>query len=179
MRRALLLFCLAVLMCAPAVAQQAKRAAQDKAARPDLAQVYARWLSEDIVYLITPQEKSAFQMLKSDAEREQFVEAFWRRRDPDPDTPAERVPRQALRARRPRQPALRHGQRRRVEDRPRARLHHVREAPRRVEDRGRRTLGLQIPSGRRVQVRARPRDGRPPPATAELTKVKNRARRPG
>jgi GWxTD domain-containing protein len=88
MRRALLLLGLAVFACAPAVAQQPRRAAQDKTARPDLALVYAKWLDEDVAYIITPTEKRAFQMLKSDAEREQFVEAFWRRRDPDPDTPA-------------------------------------------------------------------------------------------
>jgi GWxTD domain-containing protein len=88
MRRALLLFGLAVFVCAPVSAQQSRRAPQDKAARPGLAQVYAKWLEEDVAYVITPTEKRAFLMLKSDAEREQFVEAFWRRRDPDPDTPA-------------------------------------------------------------------------------------------
>lgn len=89
MKRAFLLFGLMALTCAPASAQQqARRATQDESARPDLARVYARWLDEDVAYIITPEERRAFQMLKSDEQREAFVEAFWRRRDPDTDTPA-------------------------------------------------------------------------------------------
>lgn len=89
MKRAFLLFGLMALTCASASAQQqARRAAQDKSARPDLARVYAKWLDDDVAYIITPEERRAFLMLKSDEQREAFVEAFWRRRDPDTDTPA-------------------------------------------------------------------------------------------
>jgi len=86
MKRAFLLFGLALLTCVAASAQQqARRATPGSSARVD---AYAKWLDEDVAYVITPEEKRAFLMLKSDAEREQFIEAFWRRRDPDPDTPA-------------------------------------------------------------------------------------------
>ena len=86
MKRAFLLFGLAILMCASASAQQqARRATPNTSARAD---VYAKWLDEDVAYIITPEERRAFQMLKSDEQREAFVEAFWRRRDPDVDTPA-------------------------------------------------------------------------------------------
>lgn len=86
MKRAFLLFGLAVLTCAAASAQQqARRATPGPSAG---AEVYARWLDEDVAYIITPAEKRAFLMLKSDAQREEFIGAFWRRRDPDPGTAA-------------------------------------------------------------------------------------------
>jgi GWxTD domain-containing protein len=59
---------------------------QKKQAR-ELDDVFKRWLKEDVVYIISPEEKKAFEKLQTDEEREQFIEAFWRRRDPDPDTP--------------------------------------------------------------------------------------------
>lgn len=53
----------------------------------DGAKVYQRWLDNDVSYIITPEEKAAFKKLQTDEEREQFIEQFWLRRDPDPDTP--------------------------------------------------------------------------------------------
>jgi GWxTD domain-containing protein len=47
---------------------------------------YARWLSQDVAYIITPEEARAFQMLKTDADRETFIEQFWQRRDTDSST---------------------------------------------------------------------------------------------
>jgi GWxTD domain-containing protein len=47
---------------------------------------WKKWLNEDVVYIITDEEKQAFKRLKTDDERQQFVEAFWQRRDPTPDT---------------------------------------------------------------------------------------------
>lgn len=44
------------------------------------------WLEEDVRWIITPEERAAFKTLKSDEEREQFIEQFWLRRDPTPDT---------------------------------------------------------------------------------------------
>ena len=55
-------------------------------AQEGLRQVYAKWLSEDIVYIITPEEARAFKMLKTDEQRETFIEQFWLRRDSDPST---------------------------------------------------------------------------------------------
>lgn len=44
---------------------------------------FQKWLDEDALYIITAEERRAFLYLKTDDEREQFIEAFWRRRDPD------------------------------------------------------------------------------------------------
>ena len=48
--------------------------------------IYKNWLSKDVEYIITGDEKKAYKALKTDEERENFIENFWRRRDPDPDT---------------------------------------------------------------------------------------------
>jgi len=45
-----------------------------------------KWLDEDVSYIITNEERAAFKALKTDEEREQFIEQFWLRRDPTPDT---------------------------------------------------------------------------------------------
>jgi GWxTD domain-containing protein len=45
------------------------------------------WLEEEAVYIITPTERSVFRKLQTDRERELFIEAFWRQRDPTPGTP--------------------------------------------------------------------------------------------
>ncbi|MDQ3801717.1 MAG: GWxTD domain-containing protein [Acidobacteriota bacterium] len=47
---------------------------------------YEKWLERDALYIITPEERQASLDLKTDAEREQFVELFWQRRDPNPET---------------------------------------------------------------------------------------------
>ncbi len=48
--------------------------------------VYKRWMDEDVRWIITDEERKTFNSLKTDDEREQFIEGFWLRRDPDPDT---------------------------------------------------------------------------------------------
>ncbi len=45
-----------------------------------------KWLDEDVSYIITNEERTAFKKLQTDEEREQFIEQFWLRRDPTPDT---------------------------------------------------------------------------------------------
>ncbi len=45
-----------------------------------------RWLKEEVVYIISEREAREFRALQTDAQREGFVEEFWRRRDPDPST---------------------------------------------------------------------------------------------
>ncbi|MBN2431509.1 MAG: GWxTD domain-containing protein [Acidobacteria bacterium] len=52
-----------------------------------LREHYKKWLEEDVEYLITPEEEKVFRRLTTDEERDQFIEQFWRRRDPDPKTP--------------------------------------------------------------------------------------------
>ncbi|MGD0841128.1 MAG: GWxTD domain-containing protein [Candidatus Acidiferrales bacterium] len=53
----------------------------------ELPTPYKQWLNEDVVYIITGEERSAFLRLQTNEEREQFIEQFWLRRDPTPDTP--------------------------------------------------------------------------------------------
>jgi GWxTD domain-containing protein len=45
-----------------------------------------QWLEQDVVYIITDEEKASFKRLTTDDERYQFIESFWLRRDPSPDT---------------------------------------------------------------------------------------------
>jgi GWxTD domain-containing protein len=47
--------------------------------------VYKTWLDEDVVWIINAEERAAFKLLKDDEERNQFIEAFWSRRNPTPD----------------------------------------------------------------------------------------------
>jgi GWxTD domain-containing protein len=54
--------------------------------KPELKDAYKKWLNNDVPYLITGAEKKAFMALQTDEERENFIENFWRRRDPNPDT---------------------------------------------------------------------------------------------
>jgi GWxTD domain-containing protein len=54
--------------------------------KPELKNVYKKWLENDVPYIITDEEKKAFKALATDEERENFIEQFWRRRDPNPDT---------------------------------------------------------------------------------------------
>jgi len=48
---------------------------------------YKQWLNEDVVYIITPEERTAFLQLSTSEEREQFIEQFWLRRSGNPDLP--------------------------------------------------------------------------------------------
>jgi GWxTD domain-containing protein len=54
--------------------------------RKETAKVYRDWVSKDVAYIITKDERKAFDKLTTDEERENFIENFWRRRDPNPDT---------------------------------------------------------------------------------------------
>ena len=53
----------------------------------ELDKQYQKWLNEDVIYIITPEERRSFLHLSTNEEREQFIEAFWQRRNPDPDSP--------------------------------------------------------------------------------------------
>src|SRR5260221_1087358 len=54
--------------------------------KPELKKAYKDWLEKDVAYIITDEERKACKKLENDDERERFIEEFWRRRDPDPDT---------------------------------------------------------------------------------------------
>ena len=47
---------------------------------------YRKWLEQDVAYIISDEERKAFMLLSNDEERDNFIEAFWQRRDPTPDT---------------------------------------------------------------------------------------------
>lgn len=57
-----------------------------KALKQELSKPYKKWLDEDVAYIITDEERAAFKQLSNDEERDNFIEAFWQRRDPTPDT---------------------------------------------------------------------------------------------
>ncbi|MCK4646721.1 MAG: GWxTD domain-containing protein [Candidatus Aminicenantes bacterium] len=61
---------------------------QVKKSLKDLGETYRKWLEEEVVYIITPNEKEVFLQLETDREREIFLNAFWKQRDPTPGTPA-------------------------------------------------------------------------------------------
>ena len=52
-----------------------------------LSESHKKWLKEEVVYIITPAEKEVFLKLETDRERDNFIEEFWRQRDPTPGTP--------------------------------------------------------------------------------------------
>jgi GWxTD domain-containing protein len=68
----------------PMTAKQKKR--QEDKLRKELETPYRKWLNEDVAYIITDEERKAFKRLSTDDEREAFIEQFWLRRDPTPDT---------------------------------------------------------------------------------------------
>ena len=63
-----------------------QKKANAKALKQELGSTYKKWLNEDVRWIITPEEMSAFKQLSNDEERDQFIEQFWLRRDPTPDT---------------------------------------------------------------------------------------------
>jgi GWxTD domain-containing protein len=60
---------------------------QKKKSPKDLEPKYQKWLQEEVVYIITPKEKEVFLQLETDPQREKFIEAFWKVRNPNPNTP--------------------------------------------------------------------------------------------
>src|SRR2546422_728284 len=100
------IFCLALFSMVPCYADKSQRAVntetQERATiakpltekqkkkreerlRKELETPYRKWLSEDVLYIISDEERAAFKRLSTDDEREQFIEQFWLRRDPTPD----------------------------------------------------------------------------------------------
>jgi GWxTD domain-containing protein len=64
-----------------------EKIAQQKALKQELKGVYKKWVDEDVRWIITDQEMQAFKSLSNDEERDQFIENFWLRRNPNPDSP--------------------------------------------------------------------------------------------
>src|ERR1039457_6095770 len=63
-----------------------ERKKKEEKLRKELETPYRKWLNEDVAYIITDEERTAFKRLQTDEERDQFIEQFWLRRDPTPDT---------------------------------------------------------------------------------------------
>jgi GWxTD domain-containing protein len=63
-----------------------EKKANEKRFKQEVSGAYKKWLDEDVRWIITDEERSAFKQLSNDEERDQFIEAFWQRRDPTPDT---------------------------------------------------------------------------------------------
>jgi GWxTD domain-containing protein len=76
-----LLLAVACLVSVAAAADQTK-----KKNPKDLPLQYRRWLTEEVVYIISPKERDVFLQLETDRERETFIKAFWRQRDETPET---------------------------------------------------------------------------------------------
>ena len=53
----------------------------------ELDNSFKTWLNEDVIYIISPEERTAFLQLETNEEREQFIEQFWLRRSANPDMP--------------------------------------------------------------------------------------------
>ena len=60
---------------------------RQKALRQEMETPYKKWLSEEVPYIITNEERAAFKKLSTDDEREAFIENFWERRNPNPGSP--------------------------------------------------------------------------------------------
>jgi len=86
MKHQSIVFLLILILCmVPGGAFSQKK--EKKTDLPQLPEKYRKWLMEEVVYIITPIEKQIFTQLGSDRERETFITAFWRQRDPNPNTP--------------------------------------------------------------------------------------------
>jgi len=77
----LLAFVLGAIWVAPAAAPA------QKAGKLKLPDTYKKWLDEEVVFIIAPMEREVFLKLQTDRERDLFIEAFWKQRDPTPGTP--------------------------------------------------------------------------------------------
>ena len=64
-----------------------ERFKQQKELRQELHGTYKKWVDEDVHWIITDEELKAFKSLSNDEERDSFIEAFWQRRNPNPDSP--------------------------------------------------------------------------------------------
>jgi GWxTD domain-containing protein len=63
-----------------------RRKQNERAFRKELKGEYRKWLDEDVRWIISDDERKAFMQLSNDEERDQFIEAFWQRRNPNPDS---------------------------------------------------------------------------------------------
>jgi GWxTD domain-containing protein len=70
---------------APGLSNKEKKR-REESLKQELQGSYKKWLDQDVAYIITDEEKAVFKKLSNDEEREQFIEQFWQRRNPDPES---------------------------------------------------------------------------------------------
>jgi GWxTD domain-containing protein len=63
-----------------------RRRENAKSLKHELSKEYRKWLDEDVRWIISDEERKAFMQLSNDEERDKFIEAFWDRRNPNPDS---------------------------------------------------------------------------------------------
>ena len=63
-----------------------QRKKQEEKLRKELEGPYRKWLNEDVGYIITDEERQTLKRLATDDEKQSFIESFWLRRDPTPDS---------------------------------------------------------------------------------------------
>jgi len=80
------IFCL-VLFAAAVVVNTGARSPEPAQAKEPLSDASKQWLEEVVPYIITAREKEVFLSLPKELDRGQFIEAFWKKRDPNPQTP--------------------------------------------------------------------------------------------
>jgi GWxTD domain-containing protein len=66
--------------------EEKRRKANEKSFKKELKGEYKKWLDEDVRWIISDDERKTFMQLSNDEERDQFIEAFWQRRNPNPDS---------------------------------------------------------------------------------------------
>ncbi len=101
MRHVLVYITLATVLSAQSQPPQGSSSSKETIAKPktekqkkrdeaklkrELETPYKRWLNEEVTYIITDEERKVFKTLQTDDERQTFIENFWLRRDPTPDT---------------------------------------------------------------------------------------------
>ncbi|MDI6697362.1 MAG: GWxTD domain-containing protein [Candidatus Saccharicenans sp.] len=82
----LVLLSLSLVTVPATVSGQSKPKTQKELLRA-LPDKYRKWLEEEVVYIISQKEREVFLRLENDRQRDIFIEAFWKQRDPNPNTP--------------------------------------------------------------------------------------------
>jgi GWxTD domain-containing protein len=82
-----LIVCLLIGFTSAGFAQNKSKSSSTKELIKALPEKYKKWIEEEVVYIISPKEKEVFLSLENDRQRDMFIEAFWKQRDPNPDTP--------------------------------------------------------------------------------------------
>src|SRR5947207_15730039 len=62
-------------------AEEKTRKKNSRALKQELSKPYKKWLDEDVAYIITDEERAAFKQLTNEEQRDNFIQAFWQRRD--------------------------------------------------------------------------------------------------